>query len=228
MKSSSSRSAFTLVQLLCSICIIAVLTAVLLPALQSARETSRQMMCVDNLRKLYVAWNTYSLDQNGGVVMPAYSNGLTWNTLLNTTVLPADTLLKPNPYNCPANPLKITPHSSANYAYNASLGNMNDALPNPPYTYSTRMASLDQLPKTLLFADAGLRVGYPTEAANFSFSSIDEESGKGPGYLHRKRANFLFGDGHVQAVTQAEALDGFEKKTILIRRDNLPPGIPYW
>jgi prepilin-type processing-associated H-X9-DG protein/prepilin-type N-terminal cleavage/methylation domain-containing protein len=63
-KSSSRNSAFTLVELLVVIGIIALLIAFLMPALRKARETANSLVCKSNLRQAYLGFAYYSSDFN--------------------------------------------------------------------------------------------------------------------------------------------------------------------
>jgi prepilin-type processing-associated H-X9-DG protein/prepilin-type N-terminal cleavage/methylation domain-containing protein len=67
--------AFTLVELLVVISIIAVLLAILMPSLRKAREQARRIICANNLKTITLADRMYALDSDDFHV-PAYYNDL--------------------------------------------------------------------------------------------------------------------------------------------------------
>jgi prepilin-type N-terminal cleavage/methylation domain-containing protein/prepilin-type processing-associated H-X9-DG protein len=108
MSQSSPRKAFTLVELLVVIGIIAVLIALLMPALNSARRSANEVKCMSNLSQITLALLQYVNDNQGWMVecewaryAPGYSSkqyappGVSLNSsgYNNTDVYPSDSQL---------------------------------------------------------------------------------------------------------------------------------------
>jgi prepilin-type N-terminal cleavage/methylation domain-containing protein/prepilin-type processing-associated H-X9-DG protein len=68
----SKKSLFTLIELLVVIAIIAILAAMLLPALNKARDNARSTQCINNLKQAITGLQMYSMDNND--YMLVYAN----------------------------------------------------------------------------------------------------------------------------------------------------------
>ena len=176
------KNAFTLIELLVVIAIIAILAAMLMPALQQAREKGRTASCLNNLKTMNYAFEAYISSYR---VFPctAYNaeNSSSWIYCLTGK----DKLPEEKNWLCPGNTYKSTSDNEATALLSLMKRN---------YTTAT---NLDKQAPARIYRPGQLIIAL--EASDrMTVWSINgwETNYRQIGYRHNSRCNLLYFDGH--------------------------------
>jgi len=196
--------AFTLVELLVVIAVIAVLAALLLPVFAGAREKGRQTACASNQRSLGLAILLYCQDHDERLPLAAYATGgfdfATWHNLVEPYVRSRETVF------CPSSTVSRTDaggRPTAHFGYNARhLTDVALDFSNYATHSAVSLAQVANPPETVLTADAraSLLGSWCGDDGKFLLPPSEANShcwGR-PADVHHGGANVLWLDGHLR------------------------------
>jgi prepilin-type N-terminal cleavage/methylation domain-containing protein len=100
----NTRRAFTLIELLVVIAVIAILMALLLPALQRVRVQTRQRVCASQVRQQVLASIMWADQNDGELPLPRHQGNWLWDVDIETVNFMLKSGMTKEMFYCPSNP----------------------------------------------------------------------------------------------------------------------------
>ena len=178
-----NRKAFTLVELLVVIGIIAVFIAILLPVLKSAREQARMVKCQSNIRTILQGMFMYANDNHGTLPIPGNSSDR--NKSFGIMMMPPPTYYLYN--------------YTRNFSY--TFNNHLEGLPNGAFLSGVKLSQIVNTSfKILVFEEEQPPARPGDEAVTVDGGVLGLPTLVKLTRRHQGRADVGFADGHVEAV----------------------------
>ena len=211
------RRGFTLIELLVVIGVIAILIALLLPALQKAREQSKQVVCLGNLRQLATAFLVYTQNNHGKFPRPAVDpqpeDWMYWfgdRDINDGRIVPyLGRRFDERNYRCPSDDVSMHDWFPFSYTVNAQITGL--SWTHPPLTItrirnsSNKILLIDESSDTI---DDGCWAWQENWGwgANVLSNRHDRRQEQADDF-HAGRGNVAYVDGHAAFIPRIESFD---------------------
>ena len=204
------RPGFTLIELLVVIAIIAILAALLLPALSRAQEFAKSIQCLNQLRQISLATRLYAEENEDSFPRSQHSaianKQLPWERALAPWLgvrggSTAWTNLLQNLYHCPAD--QPAGHLSYGLNYYVELGDEDD-YPGKPQTWR-KFAQIAKPANTVLYTEVSIAADHVMPALSW-LTTADAENDVA-WQRHKQKSNYAFVDGHGELRAIASTFD---------------------
>lgn len=218
--------AFSLTELLVTVAIIAILSAILLPVFGMARDSAKQVVCASNLRQIGMCVFAYATDNRGWCVPAGYgAAGLyrTWDAhllidyarerseLQSTTIEAEKTARSIGIYRCPMQrvPVSTVYWSVADYGLNGHISSSNDQNNQGKPWFNMKLARIHDAEAVYLAADTLVieATGSASKVKSFTSQDFTERLSWMPecrDFRHRGRLVMAYADGHTGALKAAD------------------------
>ena len=159
LRSRSTQTAFTLVELLVVVAIIAILAAILFPVFARARENARRASCLSNLKQIGLGFLQYNQDYDENCPLISFpSPALSWTTstqpyLKSVQIFrcPSDSAARWDAANLPPNP----PPYTTSYVFNVWFApTKTDPVTGAPDGYSN-LAKVSEPARSIILSEKG-------------------------------------------------------------------------
>jgi len=197
------RSAFTLVELLVVISVIALLLGILAPTLAKAKMEAQQVICMSNLKQINLAFELYLSNNDGAYPcneldsMPWLWMGRGWRPYIEPYLGGHIDANSPSVLLCPVDKKSVEKYDSTSYAYSMAFYHTPaqiDSMNSTSDTYSSPQPSARQKKTSVTKPSEKILVG---EWLSVHVETQGEDKGW---WCWLGRRNYLFADGSVDFV----------------------------